>query len=150
MFVRDISKPAGSEARGEGRGRGNLPVATAKPPVARRLVGNCPLTFVCCAWFLMWPHVFSTLPHLENDFRTCYLLIPLILYQHVAFYFRNGVSAHVTRFSIDAFATSKLIWRMFLCVPCPNYRGGHFPSHQHAVKGMSYISQVHVAIAVFR
>ena len=39
MCARDTSRPAGSRARGEGRERGNLPVTTAKPPVAQRAGG---------------------------------------------------------------------------------------------------------------
>ena len=35
MCTRDTSRPAGSEARGEGRERGNLLVTTSKPPVAQ-------------------------------------------------------------------------------------------------------------------
>ena len=36
IYARDTSKGAGSEARGEGRERGNLPVTTTKPAVAQR------------------------------------------------------------------------------------------------------------------
>ena len=39
MFARATSRPAGSEARGEGRERGNLIETTSKPPVAQRAGG---------------------------------------------------------------------------------------------------------------
>ena len=39
MYTRDTSKPAGSEARGDGRERGNLIEATSKPLVAQRAGG---------------------------------------------------------------------------------------------------------------
>ena len=39
MFARDTSRVAGSEARGEGRERGNLPGSTSKPSVAQRAGG---------------------------------------------------------------------------------------------------------------
>ena len=35
MFARDLSKPVGSRALGEGRGRGILPVTISKPLVAQ-------------------------------------------------------------------------------------------------------------------
>ena len=35
MCARATSRPAGSEARGEGRERGNLTNTTSKPPVAQ-------------------------------------------------------------------------------------------------------------------
>ena len=39
MYTRDRSRPAGSEARGEGRERGNLVETTSKPPDAQRAGG---------------------------------------------------------------------------------------------------------------
>ena len=39
MYARAISKPAGSEARGEGRERGNLKVTTSQPLVGQRAGG---------------------------------------------------------------------------------------------------------------
>ena len=39
MYARDISKGAGSEARGKGREMGNLLDTTPKPPVAQRATG---------------------------------------------------------------------------------------------------------------
>ena len=41
VFARAISKPAGSEARGEGRERGNLIETTPKPLDAQRAGGIC-------------------------------------------------------------------------------------------------------------
>ena len=45
MFARDGSKLAGSEARGEGRERGNLIETTPKPPVTQRAGGTSVETF---------------------------------------------------------------------------------------------------------
>ena len=39
IYARDTSKGVGSEARGEGRERGNLIETTSKPPVAQRAGG---------------------------------------------------------------------------------------------------------------
>ena len=39
IYARDTHRPAGSEARGEGRERGNLLDTTPKPPVAQRAGG---------------------------------------------------------------------------------------------------------------
>ena len=55
MFARDTHKPAGSEARGEGRERGNLIETTPKPPDAQRAggiymsVARCRLKRLCQA-----------------------------------------------------------------------------------------------------
>ena len=45
IYTRESSKVAGSEARGEGKERGNLPATTAKPPVDQRACGTCFLFF---------------------------------------------------------------------------------------------------------
>ena len=39
IYTCDISTPAGLEARGEGRERGNLPVVNSEPAVAQRAGG---------------------------------------------------------------------------------------------------------------
>ena len=39
MYTRDTSEGTGSEARGDGREKGNLPVTTSKTQVAQGLVG---------------------------------------------------------------------------------------------------------------
>jgi len=47
MFARDTSEGAGSEARGEGRERGNLIETIPEPPDAQMAGGICMCVCIC-------------------------------------------------------------------------------------------------------